>query len=332
MSLESVQKGIGALAAISGTNGESCAKKALSFWASAQNEAEYSQQTADAIGQATVQAVAKWKAASADVLEQEYKKWKAEENEWGEKAKAYHKEWQAAVSEEQSLEVDNPEYERYREQKSRKETFGLNNPPSPTIVPIENRAAYAAAERREKQANENEKNAKKQKSNAASKASNAQKKLQKEQDSIDKFLLDVFELKFMNESVLYLSAIKSNNLASSSSAQDKLFSRLFFISNKYRKQFDEYGAILDANTEAFGKAQKVIKKDSISYSAHQGFAVKKVKGLISFKLTSKDTNSATEKFTSIKEFLFKKEKKDEGVAKLREQAKAWQVCRYPFAR
>lgn len=179
MSLESVQKGISALAAISGTNGKACAKNALGFWTSAQNEAEYSQQTADAIGQATVQAVTKWKAASADVLEQEYKKWKAEENAWEEKAKAYRKEWESAVGEKQSLEVDNPAYERYQEQKSKKETFGLNNPPPATIVPIENRAAYAAAERREKQADENEKKAKKEKSNAASKAKDAQKKTSK---------------------------------------------------------------------------------------------------------------------------------------------------------
>ncbi len=51
----------------------------------------------------------------------------------------------------------------------------------------------------------------------------------------------------MNESVEFLQTLKSSSVEISKSNQNKLYSRLFLIQNKYRRQFEKFEEIIKSH-------------------------------------------------------------------------------------
>ena len=92
------------------------------------------------------------------------------------------------------------------------------------------------------------------------------KKAEKEKEvlanKIENFILDVYELNLMNESIEFLSTIKNSQITLSQGTKDELFSRLFFIQNVYRKQFEKF-------EELIKKEGKTYENDEIASNLEQ---------------------------------------------------------------
>lgn len=72
-------------------------------------------------------------------------------------------------------------------------------------------------------------------------------------NKIENFILDVYELNLMNESVEFLSTIKNSQITLSQGTKDELFSRLFFIQNVYRKQFEKFEELIKKEGKTYEK-------------------------------------------------------------------------------
>ena len=127
-------------------------------------------------------------------------------------------------------------------------------------------------------------------------------------NKIENFILDVYELNLMNESVEFLSTIKNSQITLSQGTKDELFSRLFFIQNVYRKQFEKFEELIKKEGKTYEKQQFVKTPKSILYSAARKIKAKKFKGKIAAALTSNDIYSAKLSYSAKSEFIVPKKK------------------------
>jgi hypothetical protein len=110
----------------------------------------------------------------------------------------------------------------------------------------------------------------------------------------------------MNESVEFLTVIKNSQITLSQETKNTLFSRLFFIQNAFRKQFEKFEELITQDRETY-KEQKFTKTpESLSHIAIQKIKAKKIKGMITTTLESKDINSAKLNYSAKKDFIIPK--------------------------
>ena len=136
---------------------------------------------------------------------------------------------------------------------------------------------------------------------ALSNLKNAEEEKEILTQKIEEFILDVYNLKLMNESVEFLTVIKNSQITLSQGTKNTLFSRLFFIQNAFRKQFEKFEELITQDRETY-KEQKFTKTpESLSHIAIQKIKAKKIKGMITTTLESKDINSAKLNYSAKKE-------------------------------
>lgn len=134
---------------------------------------------------------------------------------------------------------------------------------------------------------------------------NAKKEKETLIKKIEKFILDVYELNLMNESVSFLNDLKNSSIKLTNSTKKKLFSRLFFIENVYRKQFEQFEQVINSAGENYKTSAFEQTPQSLIYSAERIVKAKKFKGKIHIKLYSEWSiynNAETKQFSSSKRF------------------------------
>lgn len=103
---------------------------------------------------------------------------------------------------------------------------------------------------------------------------NAKKEKETLIKKIEKFILDVYELNLMNESVSFLNDLKNSSIKLTNSTKKKLFGRLFFIENVYRKQFEQFEQVINSAGENYKTAFEQTPQ-SLIYSAERIVKAKK---------------------------------------------------------
>ena len=93
----------------------------------------------------------------------------------------------------------------------------------------------------------------------------------------------------------------------SQGTKDELFSRLFFIQNVYRKQFEKFEELIKKEGKTYEKQQFVKTPKSILYSAARKIKAKKFKGKLAAALTSNDIFRKTILFSKERIYCSEKE-------------------------
>ena len=104
---------------------------------------------------------------------------------------------------------------------------------------------------------------------------NAKKEKETLIKKIEKFILDVYELNLMNESVSFLNDLKNSSIELTNSTKKKLFGRLFFIENVYRKQFEQFEQVINSACENYKTSAFEQTPQSLIYSAERIVKAKK---------------------------------------------------------
>lgn len=134
---------------------------------------------------------------------------------------------------------------------------------------------------------------------------------------IDKFILDVYGLNLMNESVVFLRNLKASDVTISSETEKKLFCRLFLIENAYRKQFEKFEEIVKSDGEVYKVSNFEQTDKSLKYTAERIVKVKKFKGKIFVSLYSQASSVATLNFTGKNDFIISKNKLENAEERIR---------------
>ena len=295
------------------TNAESSANNALSTWKSMSFNADWNQETADAAGEAASRIALDWTNAVIPELLAEVDKW---QEEYDEKKSNY----EAAKKEKKDANEEWHSYEKteYTEYKNTGSGGGLivndtNSGGSGNYKKTEyisDPIAYRKAKEREKAAEAEMKRWEKQMNAAKEKLDDAEEAKEAEENKIERFILDVYEISLMNESVAFLSAVKASGITLKNGTKHKLFGRLFFIQNPYRKQFEAFEKTITDTADKYAKKEFSIAPESLDYTAERKFKAKKFKGKINISLTAKDTYSAELAFEGKNEFIIPKKKQE----------------------
>lgn len=162
-------------------------------------------------------------------------------------------------------------------------------------------------------------NLKRQMKSVQSNISKAEK--EKESKKIENFILNVYNLNLMNESVEFLQTLKSSSVEISKSNQNKLYSRLFLIQNKYRRQFEKFEEIIKSIDKKYKTAVFEQKPDNFNYFVKRIVKSEKFKSEISISLISFDSDSAKLSFTGSQEFFVSKKKLETAKEKVQSECK-----------
>lgn len=293
---------------VSATNAESGANSMLASWKGLNSS--WNQETADAVGKAAADYALKWNAAIIPVIDEKIAKFQAEydakkveyESAKAQRDNAKDMVKQAIADIDKCREIDTS-VDRgglKQDQYIITDRIGYNN--------ALNRQKKAEAEvsRYETQMN----NWKKQMDSAKTNLSKAEDEKSELTSKIEKFILSVYDLNLMNESAEFLRAVKFSNISLSDSTSKKLFGRLFFIENTYRKQFEQFEKIIKDSNEKYKSSSFILTPESLDYSAERLVKANKFKGKILISLRSNESSSATLSFTGNKEFIIPKKKLD----------------------
>lgn len=153
-------------------------------------------------------------------------------------------------------------------------------------------------------------------------------KAKKEKEIITKkiegFILNIYELNLMNESVPFLLELKNSSIELTSQTQKKLFSRLFFIQNNYRKQFEKFEELLKSTENKYINSFKQTP-ENLNYSATRNVKAKKFKGKLCVTMESKAATTATLSYLSKSEFILPTQKLQTAQEKIQEQCKNYEL-------
>ncbi|WP_407400728.1 hypothetical protein [Treponema sp.] len=309
---------------VTSSNAESSAQSALMSWKGA--SASWEQKTCDSVGAASVEFAVKWNNAiipeidsKIKKLESDYESKKAKHDEAYSQYKDKERE-----AEKYDKEIDDIRFEKLHHIELKD---GLGFAPEaaekgPDGMPrvdwkIVNAPAFYAADKREKIALSEQSECKKQAAKFETEAKSwskqmdaveaEMKKVKKEKEAlvkkIETFILDVYHLNLMNESVAFLTAVKNSPIDFSSSTKKLLSSRLFFIKNAYRKTFDAFEKTIKAGADTYSGCTFALAENQISYKAERHVEINKFKGVLQISLFSDSQSSAKYSISSKNDFL-----------------------------
>lgn len=141
---------------------------------------------------------------------------------------------------------------------------------------------------------------------------------------IEEFILNIYELNLMNESVPFLLELKNSSIELTSQTQKKLFSRLFFIQNDYRKQFEKFEELLKSTENTYSNSF-VQTPENLNYSATRNVKAKKFKGLLCVTMDSKAATTATLSYQSKSEFILPTQKLQTAQEKIQAKCKNYEL-------
>ena len=305
---------------VTASNAEAGAKSALATWKGMC--VSWEQETADAVGKASANYAIKWNNAVMPEIEAKIQKFQAEYDEKKSQYDAVKDQYDAAEQAVSDAQRDMDACMDYEDNTRQIEggmfngmQFAGGKSAAPRQKIIVDRLGYNEAKKREAMAKAELNRYKgqvdnwKRQMNAAEsclkKAENEKKVLA---NKIENFILDVYELNLMNESIEFLSTIKNSQITLSQGTKDELFSRLFFIQNVYRKQFEKFEELIKKEGKTYEKQQFVKTPKSILYSAARKIKAKKFKGKIAAALISNDIYSAKLSYSAKSEFIVPKKK------------------------
>lgn len=113
------------------------------------------------------------------------------------------------------------------------------------------------------------------------------------QQKIEDFLLEVYALKFMDESVTFLRMLKDSNVTLSKDTEIKLFGRLFFIGNAYREDFTKFEQIITESKDKYSEAAFYAEADGLHYFAKRTVQNENLNGSIKIACDSEEASKAT---------------------------------------
>ena len=296
---------------ISASTAESGAKSALAIWKT--ESVAWNQETADAVGIASSNYAIQWNAAVMPVIDEKIAKFQAV---YDEKKAQYESARDQRDNAEMAVKQADEDIEGCFEQCHAGMDIGQKDSSGRYLHrKLEDPVGFSEAQNRKRKAEsdvaryESQMDSfKKQMKSAESDISKAKSEKEKETKKIEEFLLGVYELNLMNESVAFLRTLKSSSIELTSNTKNKLFSRLFFIENIYRKQFEEFEKIIKSNKGTYACTGFVSSPDSLNYSAEKDLKGKKFKSKIICSLKSKESNSAKLSYTGKNDFYIPKNK------------------------
>lgn len=306
---------------VNATNAESGANAALASWKNASTA--WSQETADAVGKSSVDYAMKWNFAVIPVIEAKITKFKAEYEEKKSNYDSVKSQYDSAGKAVEQAKKDMDACMDYPQHGS---MHGVRDPNEEKVVV--DRDGYNLAKNRKAQA-EAEQNRykaqmdswKRQMNDAKSKMDSAENEKSKERRKIEQFIMDVYALNLMNESIVFLHALKTSSVEISKPNQNKLYSRLFFIENKYRASFEKFEQIITATKDKYKESSFNQTPESLKYSALRLIKTKKFKNDLSVSLNSESSDSAKLSYTSSKEFIISKNKIQDAQEKVQAECK-----------
>ena len=299
---------------VTAANAESGAKSALSTWK--EMSGSWEQETADAVGNASANYAIKWNNAVIPVIDEKIQKCQADYDEKKSQYECLCDQMNDAERLVKDAQNDMENCMGYEEGPTGSGMFaGMSQQNITDKKIIIDHYGYNEAKKREAQAKIEVNRIKTQVSaaeklmnTALSNLKNAEEEKEILTQKIEEFILDVYNLKLMNESVEFLTVIKNSQITLSQETKNTLFSRLFFIQNAFRKQFEKFEELITQDRETY-KEQKFTKTpESLSHIAIQKIKAKKIKGMITTTLESKDINSAKLNYSAKKDFIIPKKK------------------------
>lgn len=310
---------------VNATNAESGANAALASWKTL--SAAWSQETADAAGTSSVNYAMQWKSVVLTAIEEKIEKYKSEYEEKKSHYDAAKEQYNSAEKSVRQAQKDMDACMDYPSS-SGSGLFQNNGSSIDQKKVIVNHYGYNLAKNREAQAKAEQnrydaemKNWKKQMDSAESKISDAEKEKSRESTKIENFIMNVYNLHLMNESSVFLRAVQSSNVEISKSNQKKLYSRLFLIENKYRKQFEQFEQIISSAGEKYLKKSFQGTERELNYFANREIKGKKFKSEIAITLKSTTSDSAKLNFISKKELTVSKDKIQTAQEKVQSECK-----------
>lgn len=316
---------------VNAINAEAEANRALLNWKKL--SATWNQESADAVGKATVNYAIQWNIAVIPMIEQKIQKYQAE---YEEKESQYESVKSQCDAAEAAIRQAQEDMEACKAEKTvqsdssgfiQNPNFGGGTAGRKEYVIVDH-YGYNLAKQREAQAKA-EKNRyesemkkwKKQMDSAESNMCEAKKEKEQENRKIEKFILDVYNLNLMNESVEFLQTLKSSTVEISKENQNKLYCRLFLIKNKYRHQFEKFEEIMKSADKKYKIAVFEQTPDNFNYFVKRIVKSKKFKSEILISLISFDSDSAKLSFTGCKEFIVSKKKLETAKEKVQSECK-----------
>lgn len=306
------------------SNAESSANSVLEAWKDYGISPEWNQETADEVGLAASKISVQWTNAVIPDLDAEIDKWQSEYNE---KKSNYE-------SAKQKKEDANREWHSYEKQEAdtiksdggfgQQDQAGGGAGTTYHKV-ITNPVAYADAKERERKAEAEMNRWESQMDSAKDKLDDAKDRKRVEQNKIQNFILAIYEINLMNESVPFLSAVKNSGIVLDESVQKKLFGRLFFIQNVYRKQFETFEKTIADTSDKYKTSDFDISPSSLTYTAERRFKAKKFKGKIDLSLVSEASNNATLSFEGKNDFIIPKAKAEKAKTEIENACKNYEL-------
>ncbi|MDE7292394.1 MAG: hypothetical protein K2N58_10170 [Treponemataceae bacterium] len=292
-------------------NAESGTSSILSTWKGFCQS--WNQETADAAGKAACNYAIQWNNVVISEIDAKIQKLQAEYDEKKvqyDSVKAQYDTAERAVSDaREDIEAcmgpkNNPDYNFFGMSGSSSTTYGNEKV-------VKDHIGYNAAKQREAAAKIEASRCqgqvdywKKQMKTTEAAISKAKKEKEILTKKIEDFILNVYELNLMNESVPFLLELKNSSIELTSNTQKKLFIRLFFIQNNYRKQFEKFEELLKSTENTYINSFKQTP-ENLNYSATRNVKAKKFKGKLCVTMDSKAATTATLSYLSKSEFIIK---------------------------
>lgn len=241
-------------------------------------------------------------------------------SELQQKADSYHSEQQSYVNEANSyvkkVKVSGDNFKPGDNAAGESSGFAFGGTQYKNV--ITNRPAYNVAVQN---ANEAERKYKQ----AESELSNAKRELGKLEDKLDGFVKEFYSIPLMNENKDFLSYIISAEVVSSSDFVKELKGQLFYITNVYRKNYDEIAKLLEDNKEKFLNTWTHKLPEKLNFGASVQVIFEKIKTNLDIAFTSTDTASINCNYLLKKEFVFKKKSIEAAIVKLNEAKKDFDI-------
>lgn len=305
---------------VTASNAEAGAKSALATWKGMC--ISWEQETADAVGMASANYAIKWNDAVMPEIDAKIQKFQAVYDDKKTEYDAAKAQYDAAEEAVRDAQRDIDSCMGYEDNKHRIEGGmfnGMSTAGGKSAAPREkiiiDPIGYNEAKKREAQAKAESNRCKGQVDKWKSQMNTAEsnlKKAQKEKEiltkKIEEFILNVYDLNLMDESVPFLNGVKNSSIELTNSTKKKLFSRLFFIQNKFRKQFEKFEELIKQSEKTYKEQQFEKTPEGLMYLCGRKIKAKKFKGKLSAVLESKDISSARFNYLAKSEFIIPKKK------------------------
>ena len=312
---------------VTAANAEAGAKSALVTWKGM--SISWDQETANAVGKASANYAIKWNDAVMAEIDAKIQKFQAEYNEKESQYEAVKSQYDAAEQAVSDAQRDMESCMGYEVNTYHGSGMfeGMQSAGGKSAAPrqkiIVDRLGYNEAKKREAQAKAEANRiksqvdtAKRQLNTAESNLNKAQKEKEILAKKIEEFILNVYDLNLMDESVSFLTDVKNSSIELTNSTKNKLFSRLFFIQSKFRTQFEKFEELIKNAGETYKEQQFEKTPESLMYLCERRIKAKKFKGKIRAVLESKDISSAKLNYSAKNEFIIPKKKAADGEQKI----------------